>query len=203
MTDLATQKKWDKAAKFFDFMNSKGPERRWAPYKRELFQHMQGNILFLALGTGLDIQFFPKNLRITGIDISPLMLEAAKPRALAYEGDISCLQMDVHDMDFAENHFDQIFTSCTFCSVPNPVEGLKKLRHTLKPGGELYMFEHTGSDHFPVNFMLNMMSPLSRAFGPEMNRDTLSNVKQAGFVIQEVNNIYLDVVKTIKAVKPL
>lgn len=202
MADLITQKKWDRAAKTFDFMNSKGPEKRWEPFKREFFQNMQGDILFMALGTGLDIQFFPENLHITGIDISPSMLEFAKPRAKAYIGELSPLQMDVHDLNFPENSFDQIFTSCTFCSVPDPVEGLKKLRYPLKPGGELYMFEHTGSRYFPFNMMLNLMTYISKALGPEMNRDTVSNVRSAGFEIVEINNIYLDVVKTIKAINP-
>ena len=34
-----------------------------------------------------------------------------------------------------------------------------------------------------------------------MNRETVSNVKAAGFRVTEVNNIFLDMVKTIKAVK--
>jgi hypothetical protein len=35
-----------------------------------------------------------------------------------------------------------------------------------------------------------------------MNRDTVANVETAGFEIREVNNIYLDVVKTIIATAP-
>jgi hypothetical protein len=72
----------------------------------------------------------------------------------------------------------------------------------LKPGGMLYMFEHTGSRLFPFNLMLNIMTPLWRPIGPEMNRDTVANVRKAGFEIRQVNNIYLDVVKTIIATSP-
>lgn len=107
--------------------------------------------------------------------------------------------MDVHEMDFAEGSFDQVFTSCTFCSVPNPVEGLRKLKAVLKPDGELYMFEHTGSRYYPFKIMMNLMTKLTASFGPEMNRGTVANVKAAGFEVLEVNNLFLDVVKTIKA----
>lgn len=196
----STKRKWDKAAATFDLMAGKGPEKRWAPWKKELFSHMDGKILFLALGTGLDIPTFPANKDITAIDLSPKMLEQAQPRIDAYDGEIKAEAMDVHNMTFEDNTFDQIFTSCTFCSVPEPVEGLKQLKRVLKPDGTLYMFEHTGSRYFPFSLMMNLMTPLSRKIGPDMNRKTTENVEAAGFKLQEVNNIFLDVVKTIKAV---
>jgi len=198
----ATQRKWDNAAKSFDLLNGLGPEARWAPVKRELFSAMQGKILFLAVGTGLDIQFFPPGHDIVGIDISPKMLEKAADRAAAYPGDLRLQEMDVHEMSFEDGSFDQVFTSCTFCSVPDPVHGLRELRRVLKPGGELHMFEHTGSRYFPFRLMLNLMTPLSRKVGPEMNRDTVGNVERAGFRIREVRNVFLDTVKTITAEAP-
>ena len=199
--DLDTQAKWDRASKSFDFMSGRGPERRWAARKRELFAHMQGRILFLALGTGLDIEFFPPGRDITAIDISPGMLTYAEPRIAVYDGTIEARVMDVHDLDYPDGHFDQVYTSCTFCSVPNPVEGLKQLHRVLEPGGELRMFEHTGSRYQPFRFMMDLMTPLTRAFGPDVNRPTVDNVRAAGFELREVTPVYLDVVKTIFAVK--
>ena len=200
--NTANQQKWDRAAAAYDFMSGTGPERRWGPEKRKLFGHMQGSVLFLALGTGLDITFFPPDREITAIDISPKMLEGAQDRIAAYPGTIDAQAMDVHDMSFADDTFDQIYTSCTFCSVPDPIEGLKSLQRVLKPGGQLRMFEHTGSRFLPFKIMLNVMTPISRPLGPDMNRDTVANVAAAGFENIEVRNIYLDVVKTISAVAP-
>jgi len=199
--DLVTKAKWDKAAANFDVMAGYGPEKRWEPYKREFFSHMgTGKVLLLAVGTGLDIPFLPEGRSLVGIDISDKMLEAAKPRVDAYQGDLQVQTMDVHDMPFEDNHFDQVFTSCTFCSVPNPVKGLEQLRRVLKPGGELRMFEHTGSKYYPFRLMMNLMTPLSRRVGPEMNRDTVANVEAAGFDMKQVSHVFLDVVKTIYAV---
>ena len=200
--DTATRDKWDKTSKRYDLMVSKGAEKRWEPYKRELYSNMQGKVLFLALGTGLDIPLFPTGLDITAIDISPKMLKQAEPRVAAYDGNMVAQCMDVHDMDFEENSFDQIYTSCTFCSVPNPVDGLKALAKVLKPGGEIRMFEHTGSRIFPISLMMDLMTPLSSISGPDMNRPTVDNVRNAGFKVLEVNNVFLDVVKTITARLP-
>lgn len=201
--DVVTQAKWDRAAATFDIMSGYGPEKRWEPLKRDFFATMgDGRILFLAVGTGLDIPFFPPGKNITGIDISPKMLGRAESRAARYPGHLELRVMDVHEMTFRERSFDQVFTSCTFCSVPDPVQGLEALRRVLKPGGELRMFEHTGSRYFPFNVMLNAMTPLLSGFGPEVNRKTVENVAKAGFEVREVRNLFLDVVKTISAVAP-
>lgn len=202
--DLVTKAKWDRAAASFDLMSGYGPEKRWAPWKRDFFAQMRedARILFLAVGTGLDIQFFPPGRRILGVDISSKMLEKAKARAEAYSGELELRELDIHTLEPSDGPFDQIFTSCTFCSVPDPVRGLERLRGTMAPGGELHMFEHTGSRCFPFNLMMNLMTPLSRLVGPEMNRDTVDNVRRAGFELRAVNHVYLDVVKTIHARAP-
>ena len=197
--DLVTKQKWDNAAAAFDLMSAYGPEKRWALRKRELFSRMHGKVLFLAVGTGLDIQFFPSDQDITGIDISTKMLEKARLRSAQYQGKLELLEMDVHELTFADNTFDQVFTSCTFCSVPGPIRVLEALKRVLKPGGQLCMFEHTGSHYFPFNMLLNMMTPLSRRFGADMNRETVRNVERAGFSITRFTNIFLDVVKVIEA----
>ncbi len=201
-TAEVTRGKWDKLAPRFDGMASQGTEARWKPFKRKLFSHMQGKVLFMALGTGLDIPAFPKGQTISAIDISPKMLELAADRIAAYDGQISAEVMDVHTMPYAEGSFDQVFTSCTFCSVPDPVAGLKAVHRVLRPGGSLFMFEHTGSKFTPFRQMMDLMTTLTEKIGPSMNRDTVSNVRAAGFVDLEVENIFLDVVKTIRAVKP-
>jgi len=200
--DEATARKWDRAAASFDMMNGLGTRKRWDPVKRELFARMKGEILFLAVGTGLDIAFFPPGQRITGIDISGEMLRRAGPRAAAYPGAMTLQRQDVLALDFPDAHFDQVFTSCTFCSVPRPVDGLRQLLRVLKPGGELHMFEHTGSKVPVIRQVMDWMTPLSRNFGPEMNRDTVANVQAAGFAVDRVRNVYLDVVKLIHAHKP-
>ena len=200
--DERTARKWDRAARSFDMMNALGPEKRWGPAKRELFARMRGDILFIAIGTGLDIQFFPPGQHITGGDISTGMLAKAEPRAAAYPGTLELRRLDAQELELPDASFDQVFTSCTFCSVPRPVDGLRQLLRVLKPGGELHMFEHTGSKVVPFRQMMDWMTPLTRMLGPDMNRATVANVRAAGFAVERVRNVYLDIVKTIHARRP-
>ncbi len=199
--DTTTAKKWDYLSMFYDW-NTLGAEKRWASLKENFFSQMgDGKILFLAVGTGIDIQHFPPGKNVVGIDISPNMLEKATPRAHKYMGTIELKEMDAGRLAFPDETFDQVFTVCTFCSVPDPVGGLNELRRVLRAGNDLWMFEHTSSRHFPFRQILTIMNPLANLFGPSITQDTVSNVKNAGFDVKQVSNIYLDIVKTIHAVK--
>lgn len=87
-------------------------------------------------------------------------------------------------------------------SVPNLVAALRQLLRVLEPGGTLRMFEHTGSRFQPFRLMLDCMTPFTRRFGPDLNRATVRNVRAAGFAVRRVEPLYLDVAKTIFAVRP-
>ena len=198
--DLATQNKWDSAAKNFDLM-SYAEDRRAGPFKRRLFSKVSGETLLVAAGTGNDFKFFPPSLHIVAIDISPKMLERAALKTGAYAGRIDLKQMDVCALDFPDATFDTVATICTFCSVPRPIAGLRELHRVLKPGGQILMFEHVRSAIGPLGIIQDLMTPLTRRLGPDLNRDTVGNVQKAGFRLRRVENAYPDIERMIEAVK--
>lgn len=198
--DLQTQHKWDVASRTLDLV-AFADIRRLGPHKRRLFTKMRGKTLMVAAGTGNDFQFFPPGQDVVAIDISQKMLERAARKARAYQGTIELREMDVCALPFADDSFDTVATVCTFCSVPRPVVGLRELHRVLKPGGQLLMFEHVRSKIGPFGIFLDLMTPFSRQYGPDLNRDTVGNVQKAGFRIRREENVYLDIVKIIEAVK--
>ena len=198
--DLATQRKWDAASRGFDFL-SWGDDQRLGPHKRRLFAKMKGNILMVAAGTGNDFRFFPPGQTVLAIDISSKMLERARKKAAHYDGKIELREMDVCELPLPDHTFDTVATVCTFCSVPRPVVGLRELHRVLRSGGQILMFEHVRSRIGPIGVFLDLMTPLSRRVGPDLNRDTVNNVQKAGFRIRREENVYLDIVKIIEAIK--
>ena len=69
------------------------------------------------------------------------MIETAREKAASFKTKINILEMDAEKMSFDDNSFDSVVTSCVFCSVPNPVRGLKEIRRVSRPGGKILMLE--------------------------------------------------------------
>ena len=186
--DRGAKEKWDAAAGGFDFL-SFGDDKRFGAYKQRLFTKVKGKTLMVATGTGNDFKFFPAGHPFIGIDISPKMLARAAEKAKAYGGLIELREMDVCALDYPDDTFDTIATICTFCSVPKPIAGLRELHRVTKPGGQILMFEHVRSHIGPLGLMQDLMTPLTRRAGPDLNRDTVGNVQKAGFKLRRVENV--------------
>ncbi len=204
MERTALARAWDRQASTYDLV-TRGQERRWAAPKRDLFSRIAGRTLFGAVGTGLDIALLPPGLEVTGVDISPAMLARARPRAATYSGRLDLVEADLTALPFADGSFDTVLSVCTFCSVPDPAAGLGELFRVLRPGGRLLMFEHTASRLPLVRPLLFAMTLFSRHLAhlsTELNRDTVANVERAGFRVERITHHYLDVVKSIEAVRP-
>ena len=111
------------------------------------------------------------------------------------------LEMDAENMNFNDNSFDTVITSCVFCSVPDPVQGLKEIKRVCKNGGKIVMLEHVRSHKKvlgPLMDAFNFM-PL-HLYGANIYRETYDNLLKAGFDPHqiEVENVWLDIVKLIR-----
>ncbi len=199
MSDRAIAK-WNRAAKCLD-SNERSEEVRYGVFKRHLFSKARGKTLLVAAGTGADFKFFPADVELTAIDFSPVMIEYAEKKVDECPAPTTLLEADVTDLDFPDAHYDTVVTSCTFCSVPDPIKGLKELRRVLKDDGAMLMFEHVRPSNFYLGLVMDVMNPLVRMMGPDINRRTADNVRAAGFQLTREYNIYLDMVKLFEAEK--
>ncbi len=190
---------WDFRARFYDVCEAS--DLRRGPSKKALFRDMRGRILFVGVGTGVDIPHFPSGRTIVGIDISEKMLIKARQRACAYPGRMVLLRADAQNLKFPDASFDTLATSCTMCSVPDPVRAFREFHRVLRSGGRLLMFEHVRSRNRILGLSLDMMTLWTRLCGTEMNRDTLANARTAGFRITGVTSVFLDIILAIRAAK--
>lgn len=102
---------------------------------------------------------------------------------------------------FPDSSFDSVITSCTLCSVPDPIRALRELCRVLRPDGRLFMFEHMRSRNPILGLVLDLMTLVTRRSGTAMNRDTVSHVMTAGFRITGIESVFLDIILSIRAVK--
>jgi ubiquinone/menaquinone biosynthesis C-methylase UbiE len=106
--------------------------------------------------------------------------------------------MDAQQMDFPDNSFDSVFTTCVFCSVPDPVKGLHEIKRVCKKDGKIILIEHVRSEQKVLGLLMDLFNPLVvNTFGANINRKTVENVKKAGFTNIKVENLWRDIVKKI------
>ena len=124
---------WDIRATFYDVCEAS--DYRRGPQKAALFGDMRGRVLFAAVGTGVDIKHFPPGLSVAAIDISDRKLRKAEQRAQQYRGHLELCLADAQNLNFPTVGFDTVVTSCTMCSVPDPVRAFREFYRVLRPGG--------------------------------------------------------------------
>jgi demethylmenaquinone methyltransferase/2-methoxy-6-polyprenyl-1,4-benzoquinol methylase len=141
---------FDRIAVRYDFMNhflSAGIDTGWRI--KAIKQLEAGNpqhILDVATGTGdMAIRAY-KMLhpqKITGIDISPKMLEIGRKKVEQekLETKIELLNGDSETINFADNTFDAVMVAFGVRNFENLQQGLKEILRVMKPGAKLVVLE--------------------------------------------------------------
>ena len=108
-----------------------------------------GRVLEVGVGTGLSLPHYRTDLEVTGIDLSPNMLEKAEERVqnknLTHVDDL--LIMDASDLDFPDNSFDTVVAMFVMTVVPDPEAVMRELQRVCAPGGEVLLVNHFSTDH--------------------------------------------------------
>jgi ubiquinone/menaquinone biosynthesis C-methylase UbiE len=199
----ATRARYDRIARFYDRMG-RSSERRFAPWRAALWRRVQGaRVLEIGVGTGKSFPYYSVAMTVTAIDLSPRMLEQSRTHAAHDHIVVNLREADVQALPFADASFDTAIATCVFCSVPDAVLGLRELRRVLVPGGQLLLLEHVLSYRALIRPAMKLMNPLVvRMMGANINRETVANVRRAGFIEVQVEDLWLDIVKLIEARAP-
>jgi len=159
-------------------------------------------ILEVGVGTGKNFPFYPSGTDITAIDFSEKMLDRAREKAKKQDIEIALQQMDVQNLSFEDDTFDTIVSTFVFCSVPDPIKGLKEIKRVCKPNGKVLLLEHVLSANRFLAFIMNMVNPLVvRTMGPHINRKTVGNVSISGLKVEKVTDLAAGIFKLIEARK--
>lgn len=196
------RRRYNRSIRFFELtekMMEKGPMSEW---RRMIWSMAKGKVLEVGVGTGANIKYYPEGLDITAIDFSDKMLEKARSKALKYKKDVKLFKMDVQSLEFKDETFDTIITTCVFCSVPDPVKGLSELKRVCKADGKILMLEHVRSQKKLIGFLMDFANPLIvKTIGVNINRNTVDNILKSTLSISAEENLMMDIVKYIKCNK--
>ena len=195
------QNRYNRISKVYDLLEKPMESMSMGKWREMLINRIEGEeVLEVGVGTGKNLLYYQENLNIRGIDFSKNMLEKARERVKNKEN-IELIEMDAQDMEFDDNTFDTVITSCVFCSVPDPVKGLEEIRRVCKNDGKIIMLEHMRSNNEVVGKVMDIINfiPLN-IWGANINRKTIENLKKAGFNEEDIEyqDIWSDIVKLIE-----
>lgn len=137
---------WDKEAPHFDRAISWTEPRFLAPSRRWIAERVTGtDVLEIAIGTGLNLPYYPADVRLTGVEWSPGMIEQTRLRAGHLGRDIELVRADAAALPFPDASFDTVVCTFSLCSIPAEHAALNEAMRVLRPGGRLLLADHIGS----------------------------------------------------------
>ena len=179
---------YDRIAPLYDWFEA--PMDRFGGRERRarVVGDAHGQVLEVGVGTGRNLPLYPPDAKVTAVDVSERMLEEASKRTGGVDGPVQLRWADAESLPFGDDRFDTVTATCVFCSVEDPIQGLREVRRVVKPEGEVRLLEHVRPRTPVLGKIFDWLSPLTRRlFGPEINRRTEENLEKAGLEIVEVH----------------
>ncbi len=194
---------WDKAAPAYDRQIAFF-ERIWFAGGREwLTSRARGRVLEVAVGTGRNLEHYPEDVTITGVELSPAMLALAREHAASIGRSVDLREGDAQDLPLDDASVDTVVCCLSLCTIPDPPRALAEMHRVLVPGGRLLLLDHVGSSWPPVYAAQWLLEQVTRrAAGEHFTRRQLPLVRAAGFELVETERLKAGSVERIHAVRP-
>jgi ubiquinone/menaquinone biosynthesis C-methylase UbiE len=173
-----------------------GDGRRWVA------SQARGDVLEIAIGTGRNLRYYPDGVQLTGIELSPVMLELARGEAAKVGREADLRVGDAQQLDFADASFDTVTCTLSLCTIPDDRAAIGEMARVLRSGGRLFLLEHVRSPVVSIRAAQRILEPLFLRFEHDhLTRDPLDHLRHAGFVIDQLERSKLGIVERIAAHK--
>lgn len=195
------KEKYNRIARWYDIFELMMEILFFSRWRRQLFNQIKAKeFLEIGVGTGKNLRYYPVDAKVTAIDFSENMLKFAKRRADKMRGHINLMHMDIQEVPFKSNSFANVLATFAFCSVPDPVKGLNEAKRICAPNGHLVLLEHVRPKNPLLGRMFDWFNPfVVNHTGVNINRNTVKNIQEAGFKIEQEVNLLLNVFKLVIA----
>ncbi len=179
-------------ARVYDRVMRKSEEACLSEWRRSLLDDVEGRVLEIGAGTGVNLQFYPDTIRwlvmsepdhhmraklaarLVGMDISPVELSDGSADALP----------------FPDGNFDIVVCMLVLCSVPDLHRAIDEIRRVLTSGGRLVFMEHVAADDRPERLKWQRrLEPLwQRVSGNcHLVRRTEQAILDGGFLMERIH----------------
>ena len=193
---------WDRHSRGYD--RQMGRMDRWLfrDTREWICRQATGEVLEVAIGTGLNLACYPSDVRLTGVELSPGMLEVARWRADELCRGVDLRLGDAEALDLADGSFDTVVCTFSLCAIPDHHRALAEMIRVLRPGGRLLLADHVASSS-PVLRAGQLLELATVPIGGEhFLRRPYDDVRAAGLTIERRDRFARGLVERLAARKP-
>ena len=161
-----------------------------------------GEMLEVAVGTGLNLEHYPIGLTLTGIEWSASMLAVAVQCADRLRRDVTLREGDARELPFGDAQFDTVVSTFALC-IPDADRALAELARVLRPGGLLLLADHVESSALPVRVLQRLVDVFSVPMqGERYCHRPLRTVLKMGFTLEAHERPRLGLIERFAARRP-
>ena len=193
---------WDRQSAGYDQKMDRaeplfGDTRTW------VCRQATGQVLEVAVGTGLNLGLYPEQATLTGMDLSPAMLDLARRRATELGREVDLRVGNAQRLEFDDASFDTVVCTFGLCAVPDDRGAVDEMIRVLRPGGLLLLADHVVSTSAPLRALQAVVELYSvRVENEHFWRRPIQHVEAAGLGIERHDRFKKGIVERLAARKP-
>ena len=168
MDDKSIIKSYKRVSGFYDYTFG----QIFRPGQKKLVSMMgctpTDKVLEIGIGTGTSYKYYPMETEVTGIDISPDMLEKAKKNIRKHNlQNKNVIMMNGEQLKFEDNSFDKVVGMYVISVTQNPNLLIKEMKRVCKPNGDIYLVNHFSfeTDSKFMKILEKGLMPVSKYLG--------------------------------------
>lgn len=163
---------------------------KYREIKLRLFQQLPGTVVELGPGSGANLRYLPRGIRLIAVEPNVHMHVALRRRAAERGIELDLRGLRGEELDIPTGSVDFVFSSLVLCSVDRPEQVIAEVRRILRPGGRFVCVEHVmapeGSAIHAIQRLIRR--PWKWLFeGCELCRDTGVTLRSSGFARVDVH----------------
>lgn len=207
--DARTEKETERVRGLYDKTAPKF-DKRVSFWERNLFRdgrewvcsQARGDVLEIAVGTGRNLRYYPPDVHLTGIELSPKMLEIAQQRARTVGREADLRLGDAQQLEFEDHSFDTVVCTISLCSIPDDARAVAEMRRVLRPGGRVLLLEHVRSPSRVIRVFQWLFERVTVPLeGDHQLREPLMHLRAQAFEIEKLERYGWGIVERVVARK--
>jgi len=176
-----TRRLWERYAPRYDRQIARSERLLFPDGRAWACSQASGDVLEVAVGTGLNLAYYPEGTAFTGVDLSPAMLAIARDRAKELGVDANLREASAGALPFPDASFDTVVCTVSLCNIPGDRAAIDEMYRVLRRSGQLILLDHVASDRRWVLAIERLLEPLTlRLNGDYLTRRPLPRSRPPG-----------------------